>query len=322
MIYTVTLNPALDKTLVASGLAPDMINRAEVVRLDPGGKGINVSRALRNLGVQSVAMGFLGGATGQSLQESLQEIGLAADFCAVAGETRTNLTIHDRSRGALVKLNEAGPTVTESDIAALAARISARAQPGDWWVFSGNLPPGAPEDVYARLIALVQRAGGRAVLDASGEPLLLGVAAAPYLVKPNLTEAENLLGARLSEPQDYERALRALLDMGSGLAVISLGAEGALIADGRETLWARPPRVPARSNIGAGDSLLAGLLWGMITGWSLAEMIRWAVAAGTAAVLEEGTGVCSFGKVQELYPQITVHDLGAHKIVQDGEGKR
>lgn len=308
MIYTVTLNPALDKTLLATGLEPETINRARVLRLDCGGKGINVSRALRNLGVPSVATGWIGGATGEQLAQRLRQEGIQTNLIPIVGETRTNLTIHDQHRGVLVKLNEAGPTVSNEEVGGFLKHVQQHVQQGDIWVLSGNLPPGAPDDLYATLIRLIQGAGGNAWLDASGVPLRLGCAAAPKLVKPNLSEAESVVGRSLATG-DLGEALRTFLDMSIACVAISLGKDGAVIADGRAAYWARPPTVQARSNIGAGDSLLAGLLWSATQCMPLAEMIRWAVAAGTAAVLEEGTGVCTRARTEALYAQVAVAPL-------------
>lgn len=180
MIYTVTLNPSLDKTLFFPRLVLGELNRARRVRLDVGGKGFNVSRALLALGVPSVAMGFVAGVTGQYLRQGLVGLGIEADLVEVkgtctsgAGETRANLTVVDESTGQITKLNEAGPSVTNSDIERLLDRIRGRAQPGDLWVLSGHTPPGAPDDIYARIIRLVQQSGGRALLDGSG-PSLIG----------------------------------------------------------------------------------------------------------------------------------------------------
>lgn len=310
MIYTLTLNPALDKTLLATGLEPGTINRAQVLRLDWGGKGINVSRALRNLGQQSTATGFLGGAAGALLEQGLAELNIATAFIRVAGETRTNLTIHDQSRGRLIKLNEAGPPITAQDIATLQDRIRALAAPGDLWVLAGKLPPGAPDKLYASLISLLQGQGACALLDTSGEPLRLGCAAKPYLIKPNRAEAEQLLGRELTDFAELCRALRDLLGLGIPLVLLSLGAEGAMVAEaGGDAFWARPPQVAARSNIGAGDSLLAGFVWATVKGWPLAEAIRWAAAAGTAATLEEGSGVCVLTQVEAIFPHVVARRI-------------
>ncbi len=309
MIYTTTLNPALDKTLVATGLEPEAINRARVTRLDWGGKGINVSRALRNLELESVAMGFIGGATGALLQRGLAQMGIPTDFHLVRDETRVNLTIHDQNRHALIKLNEAGPTVDQGEIQGLLAKVRARVRPGDLWVLAGNLPPGAPDDLYATLITTIQAGGGRALLDTSGPPLELGCRAGPFLVKPNRAEAELALGRVLAGPEDLRGALQAFLALGIAMPVISLAGEGAVAADRQQALWAQPPAVDIRSNIGAGDALLAGCVYGLAQGWPLGETLRWAVASGTAAALEEGTGLCTLARTAELLPQVALQPL-------------
>ena len=309
VIYTVTLNPALDKTLVATGLEPEVINRARVARLDWGGKGINVSRALRELGLGSVAMGFLGGATGELLRRGLAQMDIPTDFTLVSEETRVNLTIHDQSRNVLVKLNEAGPVVGDGEIQALLNQVRARLQPGDLWVLSGNLPPGAPDDLYATLISLIAAGGGRTFLDTHGLSLKLGCQARPFLVKPNREEAEFALDAPLAGPEDLRRALGSFLRAGIALPVISLGGEGAVAADGHQALWATPPSVAILSDIGAGDALLAGFVYGLAQGWRLDETLRWAVAAGTAAALAEGTGLCTLARTTALFPQMTLRLL-------------
>ncbi len=309
MIYTVTLNPALDKTLIATGLEPEVINRAEVARVDCGGKGINVSRALRNLGLESVAMGLVGGAAGELLRQGLAQLDLRADFTSVSSETRVNLTIHDQRRNALIKLNEAGPAVTAQEIRALVDQVRARVAPGDWWVLAGNLPPGAPDDLYATLISAIAAGGGRALLDTSGTPLVLGCGARPFLVKPNRAEAEFALDTRLATRDGLRRGLGAFLRLGIALPVISLGAEGAAAASGGEMLMAAPPSVAIQSNIGAGDALLAGFACGLARGWPLGETLRWAVAAGTAAAMEEGTGMGTLARTSELLPLVTLRPL-------------
>lgn len=309
MIYTVTLNPALDKTLLATGLEPGAINRARILRCDWGGKGINVSRALRNLGVESVAMGFLGGATGSQIEEGLRAMGLATEFVRIEGETRINLTIHDEARGALVKLNEAGPDIQAGDLDGLLALVRRRAAPGDIWALSGNLAPGTPPDYYARLVTLIQSAGGWAFLDTSGVPLRLGCEARPYAVKPNQVELSTILGRSVEGSSELRGALRELSGMGISLTVISLGADGAAIAREGEMFWAQPPQVEVKSDIGAGDSLLAGLIWSVSLAREPADAVRWAVACGTASAMEEGSGVCTLESAARIYRAVEMRPL-------------
>lgn len=309
MIITVTLNPCLDKTLVASNLEPGQINRARLIQIDLGGKGINVSRALLGLGLNSLAMGFLGGATGDFMRRGLIALGVETDFVTVEGETRTNITIFDEALGLQTKINEAGPEPTETEIETLLDKVRGRATDSDLWIFAGNLPPGAPSDLYARLISIVKGRGGRACLDTSGPPLRLGSKVGPYLIKPNATEAGEVMGRELTSDKDMLEAVHFFLERDIEIVALSLGARGALIGTGQGIASARPPRVKVETPIGAGDSLLAGLVWAMENGLSLTEIARWAVASGTAAAMEKGTGVCTRAVVERLLGRIEVERL-------------
>ena len=224
MIYTVTLNPALDRTLTVPSLRLGEVNRARAVRLDLSGKGINVSRALRLLGVPSRTIAFLGGGTGRGIRDGLAAEGLDVLCVEVADETRQNITVVDEAAGVLTKINEPGAAVSPADLAAMAALIERSAAAGDLWAFTGSLPPGAPSDFYARLITLVQARGGRTFLDSSGEALRQGLAARPYAIKPNSEEAGEALGRPVVSDDDHVAALRWFQDNGSRLVCLTRGA--------------------------------------------------------------------------------------------------
>jgi 1-phosphofructokinase family hexose kinase len=312
MIVTVTPNPVLDRTLTVLRIVFNEVVRATASRLDWGGKGFNVSRALQALGVESVAMGFVGGATGQMLERGLRDLGIATDFVHIAGETRTNIVVTDVGAEQYVKVNEAGPTVQAQELAAFFDQTRERVRPGDIWVLSGSLPPGVPLDFYAQLIALVQARGAKALLDSSGEPLRLGCMAGPYLVKPNAVEAEEVTGREIGSDADALGAAEFFLCQGIELVALSLGADGLLLASKQQTVWARPPRMRARNPVGAGDALLAGIAWAMERGLPLEEMARWAVATGTAAAVREGVSVGTRAEVETLYEQIQTRSAGGN----------
>jgi 1-phosphofructokinase family hexose kinase len=305
-IVTVTPNPVLDRTLTVPRIVFNEMMRATSSRLDWDGKGLNVSRALHALGVESLAMGFIGGATGQILERGLGDMGIATDFVPVAGETRTNVIITDTER--YVKANEAGPTVRAREAAALCDRIRQRVRPGDVWILCGSLPPGIPLDFYAQLIALVQAGGARALLDSSDEALRLGCGAAPYLVKPNTIEAAQMMQEEdlqeINSDADALRAVRSFLERGIEWVALSLGAGGLLLASEGETVRARPPRVRVRNPVGAGDALLAGVAYALARGLGPGEVARWGVAAGTAAAVREGVSVGTRAEVEALYEQV------------------
>lgn len=306
MIVTVTPNPALDRTLTVRRIAFGEATRAIASRLDWGGKGVNVSRALQALGAESVVMGFVGGAAGEALARGLADLGLVADLTPIAGETRTNVVVAEMDGERYVKVNEAGPLVSGEEVAAFFDQVRGRARAGDAWALCGSLPPGAPADFYARLIGMLRVAGARAFLDASGEPLRLGCVAAPFLVKPNRVEAEEMTGQSIRSIQDALRATRFFLRQGVALTALSLGAEGLLLASQERAVWAMPPSVRARSPVGAGDALLAGLVWAFDRGLELEEAARWGVAAGTAAALCEGVGVGARAEVEALCAWVEV----------------
>lgn len=305
MIVTVTSNPVLDRTLTVPRIVFNEMVRATASRLDWGGKGLNVSRALQALGAESVAMGFVGGATGRVLERGLSDVGIATDFVHIAGETRTNIVITDAGAERYVKVNEAGPTVRAQELATFLDRVRQRVRPDDIWVLSGSLPPGVPSDFYAQLITLVQGRGARALLDSNGEPLRLGCAAGPYLVKPNVVEAAEVmrienLEREISSDADALEAAEFFLRQGVELVALSLGADGLLLVSKQRAVWARPPRVRARNPVGAGDALLAGLAWALERGLPPEEMARWGVASGTAAAMREGVSVGTLAEVEAL----------------------
>jgi 1-phosphofructokinase family hexose kinase len=306
VIYTVTLNPALDRTLTVQSLRLGELNRARSVRLDHSGKGINVSRALRLLGVPSRIIAFLGGSTGKAIYDGLAANGFETTCVEVADETRQNITVVDEATGVLTKINEPGATVSPADLAALVTLIERSAGAGDLWVFSGSLPPGAPPGFYAQLISLVQGRGGRAFLDSSGEALRQGLAARPYAVKPNSEEAGGALGRPVVSDSDHVAALCRFRENGSHLVCLTRGARGMFLALDGALLSAAPPPIAAASAVGAGDATLAGLVWAVLDGSDAVETARRAVACGTAAAMQEGTGVGDRASVEKLLGKIEV----------------
>jgi 1-phosphofructokinase family hexose kinase len=309
MIITVTPNPALDRTLTVPAIVFDEMVRATESRLDLDGKGVNVSKALAALGVSTLIMGFAGGAAGEQLERGLAAQGYSAAFTRVAGETRTNTIIIDAESRRYVKANEAGPTVSPIELEAFFEQARAHLRPGDTWILSGSLPPGAPADFYARLVELVQAGGARALLDTSGAALRHGIAARPFLAKPNADEAAELIGQALTSDADMFHGAEYFLAQGVELVALSLGAEGLLLATRGMAVRARPPHVEAQNPVGAGDALLAGIAWALERGLALPVVARWGVASGTAAAMRHGTGAAPRAEVEALYAQVQVEVL-------------
>lgn len=314
MIYTVTLNPAVDKELVVPAIEVDTVLRSQEVRLDYGGKGFNVSRMLNALGSSSVALGFAGGQSGELLRDGLASLGIDSDFVWVDDETRTNVSIVTKVPGHYVKVNEPGPVISAAAYETLINKVKRLAQAGDWWVLAGSLPPGVPQTAYADLIREIQGSGARVLLDTSGEALRLGCSARPFLVKPNDVEAQQLTGLPVNSPAETAAAAKAMQKSGIENIVVSLGKSGALLADEQGVWRAASPRVEERNPIGAGDSLVGGLVWGLSEGLALPEALRWGIACGAATASLSGTAVGSRQLVEKLLPQVELTEFAGPAI--------
>jgi 1-phosphofructokinase family hexose kinase len=310
MLYTVTLNPAVDRELAVPEIEFDSVLRASESRIDFGGKGFNVSRLLKSLGAGSVALGFAGGKSGELLRDGLESLGIDTDFTWIEGETRTNVSIVSTAQKRYVKANEPGPPVSAVEQQALLDKIRDLAREGDWWVVAGSLPPGVPEGIYAEIVNCVQASGGRAVLDSSGSALMQGCMACPYLVKPNAYEAARLTGLSVESLPQVALAAAAIRSIGPAAVVVSLGKDGALLFNEGHSWLARSPSIEERNPIGAGDSMVGGLVYGLQAGSGLVEALRWGVACGAATASLSGTAVGSRALVEELLDQVELKPLG------------
>jgi 1-phosphofructokinase family hexose kinase len=224
----------------------------------------------------------------------------------IDGETRTNISIVDRDSGRYIKVNEPGPLIKSSQFEQLLAEVKRLARPKDWWVLSGSLPPGIPQNGYAQLIELLNVAQAQAILDCDGEPLRLGCAARPYLVKPNDLEAARLTGCTVASTQDAIQAARNMINMGPEQVVISMGNNGAVLVN-REGAWrASSPSIQPRNPIGAGDSLVGGLVWALASSMPIQESLTWGIACGAATASLSGTEVGSEPLVRGLQSGIAI----------------
>jgi 1-phosphofructokinase family hexose kinase len=309
MIYTLTLNPALDKQFLVNTIEFNQVLRTDIVQTDFGGKGFNVSRMLKALGSESVALGLIGGKTGETLTDGLAHLGIHTDFVRVSEETRTNISIVPQDHSQYIKVNEPGPVIQADEINNLVAKIAALAKNGDWWVLAGSLPRGIGADIYARLIHLIQSQGARVILDASGEPLLHGCRAAAYLAKPNAEEAEKLIGLRIETVEQAVLAARQVAALGVTHVVLSLGKLGALWHAPEGTWLVYSPEIEEHNPIGAGDSMVAGLVWGLAQGLPVADILRWGVACGAAAASLDGTAVGDQALVASLFAKTIAQQL-------------
>jgi len=316
VIVTVTLNPAVDKTVRVHALKPGATNRATIERVEVGGKGINVARTLKRLGAAVTAIGFLGAEDSGGTVAMLARHGIAADFVAVAGETRVNLKVIDPVDGLETEINEPGFAVPAEAIAALADKLRVLSRAASVVVFSGSLPPGAPVDLYAQLIELARGEGARTALDTAAGALAAGLGAAPDLVKPNRAEVEELLGMTIDDDTRLAGAAQRLLAMGARTVVISLGRDGAFAASADGMWHAYSPMIAAGNTIGAGDAMMAALARGVTQALPLPDALRVATAAGcaAAAMVERYP---SWRDIEMLMPQIRIEPRPAAGTLEE-----
>jgi len=301
MIITVTLNPAVDKTVQINGFHINGVNRVSSLRLDAGGKGINVSKMVARLGGKSKALGFLAGRTGLFIKSNLDENGIENDFIPVVGETRTNLKIVDALKYTNTDINEIGPEITMEDCEKMKDQLLQLAAQGAIIVLSGSVPPNVSKNIYKDWIKAAKEKGAKIILDADGELMRQGIAAGPYLIKPNIHELEGLLGKKLMNIVEIIGAVRSLIDQyGIEVVVVSMGSNGALFINKDVTILAQGISVAVKSTVGAGDAMVAALAYSLDRGESFEKAVTLAVAAGTANVMTCGTEPSSLEKIQEL----------------------
>ncbi len=310
-IVTLTMNPALDIATATDRVRPTHKLRCAVPRYDPGGGGINVARAVHALGGDALAIFPAGGAAGEMIRHLLHKEGVAHEAIAIAGFTRESLSVAERESGNQYRFILPGPAVSHAEQERCLDRLSAAAPEAAYIVASGSLPLGVQEDFYERVADLTKSERKRLVLDTSG-PALKKAGHGIYLLKPSLRELEDLTGHEIRSERLEEQAARELIGQGrSEVVVLSLGARGAVVVSGEET--ARFPAIPvkAKTTVGAGDSMLAGILVGLTRGLELREAVRFGMAAGAAALLGSGTQLCRRGDVERLYAQMSPRHLAS-----------
>jgi 1-phosphofructokinase family hexose kinase len=316
VIVTVTLNAAIDRTLTVPNVQLGHRHRASQGMTLAGGKGINVARALKRLDVPVIVTGLAGGRTGTRIVEELTAEAILNDFVRIADESRTSTAVVDPTTGTYTEINEWGPHVSEDELAMLVQKLRYLSRGTDAVVFSGSLPRGVDDGFYGEVIRELNRRGVQTVLDSEGMPLRLGAEAEPFLVTPNVVEAEGLVGQEFTEEEDFAMALDAIAEMGPRNVLITRD-DGcvALLREERSVrrFHAQSPRLEPISAVGTGDVLLAGFLAARLDGRSAEESLRTAVAAGAAATLEVGAGRFDQRDLGRLIGGVRVEELAAVK---------
>ncbi|MDD3404569.1 MAG: 1-phosphofructokinase [Hespellia sp.] len=309
MIVTVTMNPAIDKTVEIGKFEYSGLNRIKSSISDAGGKGINVSKTIKHLGGQTTATGLMGGNSGKIIENAMRELDIPSDFVWVEGETRTNMKVLDAD-GNVTELNEPGPVIQKEAVDTLLEKLEKLAGPDTFFVLAGSIPAGVDSGIYGTIIERVKKKGAKVFLDADGELFTKALAAGPDYIKPNRFELEQYFSfeghATDLELVEMGRKMQA---KGIGTVAVSLGGEGALFVLEDTALKAPGLKVEAHSTVGAGDAMVAALSYGIDSGFDIQKCIRLGMATSAGAVTTIGTKPPTKELVEELMKQVELIEL-------------
>ncbi|MHB9035239.1 MAG: 1-phosphofructokinase [Armatimonadota bacterium] len=306
MIITITPNTAIDKTYTVEDFGLNRVHRPSGSRTVAGGKGINVVRVLRTLGVDGVATGFVGGANGDAILQLIDEECLSHDFVRVREESRLCIAIVDPKNGTQTEINENGPEISADELASMLQKTESLIPGRKFLVLCGSCPPGVPTSFYGDLIRLAKNAGVNSILDTSGDHLIEAIKAAPFMVKPNVTELSQVAGRELLTLEEIVRAAKSLKQFGVGITAVTMGRSGAIITDGVQVWKAVPPEIQFASAVGSGDTFLASFIASVIDGASLPDALVAGTAAGAANATTFGAGFCSKECIMGILQGVTL----------------
>jgi 1-phosphofructokinase family hexose kinase len=305
LIVTLTINPAIDRTVSVDKLVFEdrayILDRSEA----GGGRGINASKVIHGFGGKTLALLTAGGASGEKMLKSLAGMGFPFESVRAASETRTNITISDK-QGLTVKLNEIGAPLSADELKQIRLLVEARLAKAHWLMICGSMPPGVPAHYYCDLIEMAKARGVKTLVDTDGEALLHSLEAKPTLITPNQQEGERLLGRALITRGQFLEALERIQKMGSDSVILSLGSRGAIGSSPEGVFEVLPPHVDALCPIGAGDAMAAAFAWSMEKKKAFADSLRWGVAAGTAKAMLPGMTFPTLDQTRAVYRQVEV----------------
>jgi 1-phosphofructokinase family hexose kinase len=312
MIITVTLNAALDKTLEVPNFTPGRRHRTVDQKTMPGGKGVNVARAIKRLGQPVIATGLAGGATGNRIVEALNDEAILNAFVRIREESRTNIAVLDPTTGMQTEINERGPSVSPQELELFRDKLLYLAKGASICVFAGSLPRGIDASIYANLIRGVRKLGVTTIIDTEGEPLRLAVKAEPEVVTPNELEAEELVGHEFNDDDDRARAVAEIARLGPAEAIMTVpdGCYGYVIEDGAPVLYrVTVEEQEARSSIGSGDAFLAGYVAARYAGRQTIDCLRYGVACGAESTEHIGAGIIEPGRVDRMLDEVEARPI-------------
>ncbi|WP_017729084.1 1-phosphofructokinase [Halalkalibacterium ligniniphilum] len=306
MIYTVTFNPSIDYIIQTDSLKLGHVNRSTQDRKVPGGKGINVSRVLKELGYSSQALGFIGGFTGAFVKKMLEKEGIGTSFIEVNEDTRINVKVKGEEE---TEINGMAPTIEPQHVEALLEQLT-DLQKEDVLVLAGSVPSSLPSSIYQALIQQGKQQGAQVVVDTSGEALKKAIHAKPTFIKPNHHELEELVGKSIASIEEAVPHVKELLALGVENVLVSFAGDGSLFGTKDGLYVANVPKGTVRNSVGAGDSTVAGYIAARLAALSVPEAFQYAIAAGSATAFSDG--FCTRSKIESL--------LGQTKITMLGEG--
>lgn len=309
MIGTITLNPSIDQHLIVRNLVKDDANRAEAVFRYPGGKGANVSKVIRELGGRTCAYALIGGITGEIWKDLIKKLDIPFVAAPIRGDIRINTILTDLTDESQTRISSPGPKVSEKEIARFLRRLLLVRPKPSYWALGGSLSLGMKHSTYRKFIRALQENGAPCLLDADNEALRSGLEARPFVIKPNEYEMDRLMDRQLKSVGDYLSAGRSLVRRGVSIVIVSLGARGALFVTEREAFHVLTPKVPVKSKVGAGDSLIGGFMLGLHRKLSLIDAARLGVAASTSAVMREAPRLCLRSDIGGLLKRVAVREL-------------
>lgn len=308
-IATVSLNPAIDQTVLIPNFTAGEVNRVEREQSDAGGKGVNVASFLAHFGFDVTVSGFLGDANQQPFVRLFAEKGIHDRFVRVPGLTRVNVKIVDEAQNRVTDINFPGLLIDGEDLTRLFEAVNTLADDIEWFVLSGSVPSSVPETVYAELLALLKRRGKTIVLDASGPAFAAAIPAGPDIIKPNIVELQELVGERLDGHAEIVEAARSLVARGVRLVAVSMGPRGAIFVEDGAAVLAVPPKITVKSTVGAGDAMVSGLVTGTVRGLDLPDRARLATAFSLGALSEIGPRLPPPDVINKTMRDVTVQSI-------------
>ncbi len=308
-IATVTLNPAVDRTVSIPNFKAGKVNRVEREQSDAGGKGVNVASVLADYGFSLAVTGFLGAENSYIFEQLFDRKKIEDRFVRIAGRTRSGIKIIDEVNQETTDLNFPGQAPTEGDVAQLFQIVEELAVDCHWFVLAGSIPAGLNPNIYGELVKLIKRQGRAVALDTSGEALRQALPATPTLVKPNIDELQELVGRPLETQAAVIQAAQSWLGQGMQTVVVSMGAQGAIFVEAGEVVLAQPPKVTVKSTVGAGDAMVSGTVAGKVQGLALAECARLATAFSVSAISQVGSGLPSLETIENFKSQVNLKRL-------------